>query len=179
MANCPIRGCFSKSFETSFSEFCRFGLFVREKQRRSAKVTTDPKLPTTTLKKSRGDNDRRREKLFYALRKKANNPFSFFPFKLTNISYMNNDPFQAHAWPTHGSELPYVFGVPLMPEIWRHVAHGFTPNEVDLSRAVMTHWTNFAKSGYVSKARMSLVSVNKVRVLRSFSALTYELFLSF
>ena len=55
--------------------------------------------------------------------------------------------FQSHTGSTHGSELPYVFGVPLKRDIWPHVSHSFTKAEVMLSRATMTMWTNFAKSG--------------------------------
>ena len=55
--------------------------------------------------------------------------------------------FQSHSRSTHGSELAFVFGVPLQPEIWRHVAHSFTEQEAQLSMQVMTYWTNFAKTG--------------------------------
>ncbi|XP_059081378.1 neuroligin-4, Y-linked-like [Tigriopus californicus] len=47
---------------------------------------------------------------------------------------------------THGSELPYIFGIPLK-NVWPHISHTFTKSEVMLSRATMTFWTNFARSG--------------------------------
>ena len=59
---------------------------------------------------------------------------------------------QAKARSTHGSELPFVFGVPLLPAVWPHLAPGaddFDQQEAALSLAVMTYWTNFAKTGWV------------------------------
>jgi len=49
--------------------------------------------------------------------------------------------------PSHGSELPYVFGAPLAPAWWRHLGLSFASAEVELSRRVMTYWTNFAAGG--------------------------------
>ena len=52
-----------------------------------------------------------------------------------------------HAGSTHGSELPYVFGIPLH-NVWQSFYH-VPSNRQDetISRAVMTYWTNFAKTG--------------------------------
>ena len=46
----------------------------------------------------------------------------------------------------HGEELPYVFGVPLDSVKFPSHRH-FTEMERLLSEAVMTFWTNFAKTG--------------------------------
>ncbi len=56
--------------------------------------------------------------------------------------------FQVKSGATHGSELPYVFGVPLAaPGVWAHLGHRFSVAEAKLSARVMTYWTNFAKTG--------------------------------
>jgi neuroligin len=47
---------------------------------------------------------------------------------------------------THGEEIPYVFGVPLQRQNFPS-HHHFTEAERLLSEAVMTFWTNFAKTG--------------------------------
>lgn len=49
-------------------------------------------------------------------------------------------------WPkwmgvTHNSEIAYVFGIPQNPSL------GFTEEEVNLSRRMMKHWANFARTG--------------------------------
>lgn len=49
-------------------------------------------------------------------------------------------------WPkwmgaTHGAEVVYVFGIPQNP------SYGFTEEEVNLSRRMMKHWANFARTG--------------------------------
>jgi carboxylesterase type B len=54
--------------------------------------------------------------------------------------------FQLRSGSTHGSELAYVFGIPVC-NVWRHVLYQFTKSEIALSKAMMTMWTNFAKSG--------------------------------
>ncbi|XP_035687522.1 cholinesterase 2-like [Branchiostoma floridae] len=41
----------------------------------------------------------------------------------------------------HGEELPFVFGLPLDP------AYGFNQTERNLTRRVMRHWANFARTG--------------------------------
>ncbi len=48
---------------------------------------------------------------------------------------------------THGSELPFVFGAPLSPGLWKHVGHSFGKADAAVSRTVMTYWANFAKTG--------------------------------
>ena len=56
-------------------------------------------------------------------------------------------PLQLKAGSTHGSELDYVFGIPLCNVWQKHVSYSFTKAEVALSKVVMTYWTNFAKTG--------------------------------
>ena len=48
----------------------------------------------------------------------------------------------------HGDELPYVFGAPLVGGL-SPFPSVYTSAEKMLSEAVMTYWTNFAKTGYV------------------------------
>jgi carboxylesterase type B len=56
--------------------------------------------------------------------------------------------FQSESASTHGSELPFVFGAPLVPGVWHHLAKStFTKQEAAMAATVMTYWTNFAKSG--------------------------------
>ena len=51
---------------------------------------------------------------------------------------------------SQGSELPYVFGAPLVYEYKLGYFSGpWSDEQRTLSEAVMTYWTNFAKSGYV------------------------------
>ncbi|XP_037076421.1 neuroligin-4, Y-linked-like [Pollicipes pollicipes] len=45
----------------------------------------------------------------------------------------------------HGSEIPYVFGRPLVQETTG--ASQFRPEDITISEMVMTFWTNFAKTG--------------------------------
>ena len=56
-----------------------------------------------------------------------------------------------HVGSTHGSELPYVFGIPLF-NAWQSFYH-VPSNRQDetISRGVMTYWTNFAKTGNPNK----------------------------
>ncbi|XP_042891084.1 uncharacterized protein LOC122265736 [Penaeus japonicus] len=46
----------------------------------------------------------------------------------------------------HGEELAYVFGAPLVSG-FNHFGLNYTNNEKFLSELVMTHWSNFAKTG--------------------------------
>lgn len=50
----------------------------------------------------------------------------------------------------HGDEIPYVFGVPMIGATDLFPCN-FSKNDVMLSAVVMTYWTNFAKTGYVSE----------------------------
>lgn len=47
----------------------------------------------------------------------------------------------------HGEELPYVFGAPLV-DGFSHFPQNYTKSEIALSEAVITYWTNFARTGY-------------------------------
>ena len=47
----------------------------------------------------------------------------------------------------HGDELAYVFGFPSSMQTGLHFNETLTPVEVSLSEAMMTYWTNFAKTG--------------------------------
>ncbi|CAL4059436.1 unnamed protein product [Meganyctiphanes norvegica] len=46
----------------------------------------------------------------------------------------------------HGEELPYVFGAPLV-DGFNHFGNNYTREEIFLSELIMTHWTNFARTG--------------------------------
>lgn len=48
----------------------------------------------------------------------------------------------------HGEELPYVFGAPLVDGLSPFQSE-FSKSERMLSEAVMTYWTNFARTGWV------------------------------
>ena len=48
---------------------------------------------------------------------------------------------------THGSELAYVFGIPLHNAWNSFYMDKFTRQDEVVSKAVMTYWTNFAKTG--------------------------------
>lgn len=48
----------------------------------------------------------------------------------------------------HGEDLPYVFGAPLV-DGFSHFPQNYTKSEIALSEAVITYWTNFARTGYV------------------------------
>lgn len=45
-----------------------------------------------------------------------------------------------------GEEMNYVFGAPLVSSL-SHFSTNYTRSEYSLARAVMTYWTNFAKTG--------------------------------
>lgn len=47
----------------------------------------------------------------------------------------------------HGEDLPYVFGAPLV-DGFSHFPQNYTKSEIALSEAVITYWTNFARTGY-------------------------------
>ncbi|KAJ1525419.1 hypothetical protein ONE63_010233 [Megalurothrips usitatus] len=53
--------------------------------------------------------------------------------------------------PAHGEELPYVFGAPLAATV-RAFPSNYSKAEVALSEAVMTYWTNFARTGNPNQA---------------------------
>ena len=58
----------------------------------------------------------------------------------------------------HGDELPYVFGSPLVDGL-SPFPSSYTSAEKMMSEAVMTYWTNFAKSGYVCCMSVNCASV--------------------
>lgn len=51
----------------------------------------------------------------------------------------------------HGEDLPYVFGAPLLPpgahHAIGHFPYNYTRAESQLSEALITYWSNFAKTG--------------------------------
>lgn len=46
----------------------------------------------------------------------------------------------------HGEELAYIFGAPLVSTL-SHFGRNYTKAEVALSEAVISYWSNFARSG--------------------------------
>jgi len=56
---------------------------------------------------------------------------------------LSNLPPPLWSGPFHTSEIAMVFGLPLDP------SQSYTPDEDRLSRKMMGHWSNFAKTGYV------------------------------
>ncbi|KAK7015845.1 Carboxylesterase [Halocaridina rubra] len=66
--------------------------------------------------------------------------------------------FQTRSGCVHGEELPYVWGAPLVSTMY-HFPNNFTQSEVKLSEAMLTYWTNFARTGCtrsVSVARLNV-----------------------
>ncbi|XP_022521724.2 cholinesterase [Astyanax mexicanus] len=60
--------------------------------------------------------------------------------------YLFNHRSSSNAWPEwmgvmHGDEIEFVFGLPL------NSSRGYTEEEVAMSRRMMRHWANFAKTG--------------------------------
>lgn len=54
-----------------------------------------------------------------------------------------------HPWPSwtgvlHGDEIAFIFGEPF------NKSYGYSEEEKQLSREMMTYWSNFAKTGYAS-----------------------------
>ncbi|KAI4896971.1 hypothetical protein NFI96_024762 [Prochilodus magdalenae] len=64
--------------------------------------------------------------------------------------YLFNHRSSSNVWPKwmgvmHGDEIEFVFGIPL------NSSRGYTEEEVSLSRRMMRHWANFAKSGTLTQ----------------------------
>ncbi|XP_075891948.1 acetylcholinesterase-like isoform X1 [Nelusetta ayraudi] len=64
---------------------------------------------------------------------------NIYTYEFTHRSSLN--PWPKWMGATHLSEIVYVFGIPQNP------SHGFTEEEVNLSRRMMKHWANFARTG--------------------------------
>lgn len=62
-----------------------------------------------------------------------------YTYEFTHRSSLN--PWPKWMGVTHNSEIAYVFGIPQNPSL------GFTEEEVNLSRRMMKHWANFARTG--------------------------------
>lgn len=46
----------------------------------------------------------------------------------------------------HGDEQPYLWGAPLEPTL-SFFPSNYTLQDVEISQAIMSYWTNFARSG--------------------------------
>jgi len=71
--------------------------------------------------------------------------------------YFFTEPYAANSWPgwmgvMHGDEILFMFGHVLRDSSVRtgRWPITYTPAEKELSRRMMSYWTNFAKTGYVS-----------------------------
>ncbi|XP_067850750.1 neuroligin-1 isoform X2 [Heptranchias perlo] len=69
-------------------------------------------------------------------------PTFFYAF----YHHCQSDMMPAWADASHGDEIPYVFGVPMIGATELFPCN-FSKNDVMLSAVVMTYWTNFAKTG--------------------------------
>eukprot|EP00062_Callorhinchus_milii_P000712 gi/632934949/ref/XP_007887125.1/ PREDICTED: neuroligin-1 [Callorhinchus milii] len=69
-------------------------------------------------------------------------PTFFYAF----YHHCQSDMMPAWADSSHGDEIPYVFGVPMIGATELFPCN-FSKNDVMLSAVVMTYWTNFAKTG--------------------------------
>ena len=63
-----------------------------------------------------------------------------------------------HPWPSwtgvlHGDEIAFIFGEPF------NNTYGYNQKERQLSREMMTYWTNFAKTGYVMPSFIMIQSI--------------------
>ncbi|XP_071495066.1 acetylcholinesterase-like [Diadema antillarum] len=73
---------------------------------------------------------------------------------------------------THGEDIPYVFGTPLMRDADNDdsiIAGRFTDKEVELSLQVMEYWANFAKTGNPNIAAKDGEAETKYSVWPAFS----------
>lgn len=70
----------------------------------------------------------------------GNNVYMYY-FKHRSL----NNPWPKWTGVMHGDEISYVFGDPLNPR------KTYEPEEIELSKRMMTYWTNFAKTGSVNK----------------------------
>ncbi|PRD20758.1 UNVERIFIED_CONTAM: Neuroligin-4 [Trichonephila clavipes] len=64
-----------------------------------------------------------------------------------------------------GEEMNYVFGAPLVSSL-SHFSTNYTRSEYSLARAVMTYWTNFAKTGFSSSLKPPLINVKPTKMLK-------------
>ncbi|XP_048398380.1 neuroligin-1 isoform X2 [Stegostoma tigrinum] len=69
-------------------------------------------------------------------------PTFFYAF----YHHCQSDMMPAWADASHGDEIPYVFGIPMIGATELFPCN-FSKNDVMLSAVVMTYWTNFAKTG--------------------------------
>ncbi|KAJ8314633.1 hypothetical protein KUTeg_006783 [Tegillarca granosa] len=81
-------------------------------------------------------------------------------FKFSHLSSFNHDRPQWLFGANHGDELPYVFGFPVEMVKGFGYINNTTPEEIELSSAIMTYWTNFAKTGYASEVLIKLKNIN-------------------
>ena len=82
-----------------------------------------------------------------------NEPGSSSSFSGSSSSSSSSSSSQRNQGCQHGDELSYVFGAPLASDLLGrslgHFPSNFSRQEINLSEAVMTYWTNFVKFGYV------------------------------
>jgi len=77
----------------------------------------------------------------------------------------------------HGEELAYIFGAPLAKDMLNgqlgHFSHNYTHQEVVLSEAVMSYWTNFIKFGLV-KLSSYFSRFNHMQVFKGFKFFSFR-----
>uniref|UniRef100_A0A1B0AJ86 COesterase domain-containing protein n=1 Tax=Glossina pallidipes TaxID=7398 RepID=A0A1B0AJ86_GLOPL len=73
----------------------------------------------------------------------------------------------------HGEDLPYIFGAPLV-DGFSHFPQNYTKSEIALSEAVITFWTNFARTGNPNEHHRqdSILPASKER--NRFRSITWE-----
>ncbi|XP_075150944.1 neuroligin 4 [Haematobia irritans] len=73
----------------------------------------------------------------------------------------------------HGEDLPYIFGAPLV-DGFSHFPQNYTKSEIALSEAVITYWTNFARTGNPNEhhRQESVLPASKER--SRFRSITWE-----
>ncbi|XP_061171374.1 neuroligin-4, Y-linked-like isoform X3 [Saccostrea echinata] len=84
----------------------------------------------------------------------------FYAFTHATVS----DTAQYHNWTSavHGDELAYIFGAPLVEGV-TPFSDKFTPMEKEISKTMMSYWTNFAKTGDPNKHDGELTFEQKIR----------------
>jgi len=124
------RGWHTSNFQTWISTFWTESLPQSSGLTLGIETTLFSKTPLFTHKKTRCDNAE---------------VHSLITWSALNARFFSQVKIQKSF---HGEELPYVFGVPVDSVKFPSHYH-FTEKEKLLSEAVMTFWTNFAKTGWV------------------------------
>ncbi|XP_065354913.1 uncharacterized protein Nlg4 [Calliphora vicina] len=73
----------------------------------------------------------------------------------------------------HGEDLPYIFGAPLV-DGFSHFPQNYTKSEIALSEAVITYWTNFARTGNPNEHHRQDSALPASKERNRFRSITWE-----